>query len=103
MGIIYQLPIANVNVFAETWQVCDEYSHLFNTSRAPQYPEKCIYDIKKTASNHHNRHLKELHTVSMIEATETCAIHRPGALQTFCVDDVIMTGDLDSAKDEFYE
>ena len=96
-------PISNVNAFAETWQVSDKDSNLFSTDRAPQYPSKCVYDVEKTTSSHRNRHLKELHIVPMEDAVDACAVHHPGPLQQFCVDDVIMTADLDSAKDEFYE
>ena len=97
------IPSINVNAFVETWQVSGRDCHLFNTDRAHQYPSKCVYDMKKIASSHRNCHLKELHTVPMEDAIDTCALHHPGPLQKFCIDDVIMTGDLDSAKDEFYE
>ena len=93
----------NVNAFAETCQVSDSDPLLFSTNRAPQYPSKCMYDIKKTASSHSTRYLKELHYITKEEATVACANHHPGLLQNFCVDDAVMTGDLDSAKDEFYE
>ena len=97
------IPMTNVNKFAETWQVSDRDSHLFNTARIPQYPSKCVYDMVKTTSSHRNRHLKELHIVPMEDAIDACAVHHPGPLQKFCIDDVIMSGDVDSAKDEFYE
>jgi len=94
---------ANVNAFAETWQVRDNDPRLFSTNRIPQYPSKCVYDVKKKPSSHHTRHLKELHHTTKDEAISACSNHHPGPLQNFCVDDVIMTGDLDAAKDEFYE
>jgi len=97
------ISINNANAFAETWQVSDMDSHLFSTDRAPQYPSKCIYDMKKTTSSRRKRHLKELHIVPMQDAIDACAVHQSGPLQKFCVDDVIMSGNLDSAKDEFYE
>jgi len=97
------IPSTNVNAFAETWQVSDMDSHLFNTARAPQFPSRCLYDMKKTTTSRSNRHLKELHTVPTVDAIAACAVHHPGPLQKFCVDDVVMSGDLDSAKDEFYE
>ena len=59
--------------------------------------------MKKTTSSRSNRHLKELHTVPTVDAIAACAVHHPGPLQNFCVDDVVMSGDLDSAKDEFHE
>jgi len=93
---------ANVNAFAETWQVSDSDPYLFSTHRAPQYPSKCTYDVKETALKHHTRRLKELQYITKEEATTACFNHHPGPLQNFCVDDVVMSGDLESAKDEFY-
>jgi len=97
------IPITNVNAFTETWQVGDMDSYLFSTDRAPQFPSRCLYDIKPTTTSRFNRHLKELHTVPEADAIAACAAHHPGPLQKFCVDDVVMSGDLDSAKAEFYE
>ena len=94
---------ANVNAFVETWQVRDSDPHLFITNRAHRYPSKCMYDVKKMGSSHRNRRLRELHYITKEEATAACSIHHPGLSQNFCVDDVVMTGDLDTAKDEFYE
>merc|ERR1719491_553039 len=98
-----QMSSANVNAFVETWQVRDSDPHLFITNRAPQYPSKCMYDVKKMGSSHRNRRLRELHYITKEEATAACYIHHMGPLQNFCVDDVVMTEDLDTAKDEFYE
>jgi len=95
--------IANVNAFAETWQVRDNDPRLFNINRPPQYPSKCAYDIRKKAAIYHTRHLKELHDVTKEEAIVACSNHHQGPLRNFCVDDVVLTGDLDTAKDEFYE
>ena len=94
---------ANVNAFAETWQVRGSDPHLFSTNREPQYPSKCLYDVRKMASSHRSRHLRQLQHVTKDDANVACSIHQPGPLKNFCVEDVIMTGDLDSAKDDFYE
>ena len=94
---------ANVNTFVETWQVKDSEYHLFITNHAPQHPSKCMYDVKKMVSSHRNRRLRELHYITKEEATAACYIHHMGPLQNFCVDDVVITGDLDTAKDEFYK
>ena len=94
---------ANVNAFVETWQVQGDDHRLFTVKRPPQHPSKCVYDVKKKPSTHHTRQLKELHYVTKEEATVACSNHHPGPLQNFCVDDVVMTGDLESAKDEFFE
>ena len=71
---------ANVNAFTKTWQVRDSDPRLFNTNRDPQYPSKCVYDIKKMVSSHHNRNPKELRTVPMVDATTAYAIYCPGPL-----------------------
>ena len=97
------MPPASVNTFAETWQVRDSDPNLFTISRAPHYPATCLYDVKKPVGKQQNRHLKQLLTVWMEEATAVCSTHHPGPLQNFCLDDVFVTGDLDSAKDEFYD
>ena len=94
---------SNVNNSAETWQVRDTDPHIFNLSHAPQYLSKYWYDVKKLVVNHRTCHLKEVRTVRTEEATSVCATHHPSSLQNFFIDIVLMTGDLDSDKDEFYE
>ena len=91
-----------MNTFVESWQVKDSDPHLFLTNRAPQFPSKCWYDMKQLKSNPGARLLKEVHTVKMREAAAACAFHPPGPLKNFCIDDVQMTGDINSANDEFY-
>ena len=91
------------NAFAETQQMRNSNPRLFNTNCTPPYPEKYVYNFKKMASRHRTRQIKDLHTIVRAEATAPCTIYYPGPLRNFCVDDVVMTGDLDSSKDGFYE
>ena len=92
----------NVNKFAESWQVTDSDSHLFRADREPQYPSKCLYEIKDVKSNIRSRHLKEIHTIAYSEAVAACASHHAGPRMDFCIEDVLATMDLDSVEDSFY-
>ena len=80
----------------------DSDTHLFNTNQVPQYPSKCLCKIRERVLRHSDRRLRELNYVSKKEATAACSVHHSGPLQNFYVDDVLMTGDLDSTKDRFY-
>jgi len=90
----------NVNEFVENWQIRDTDPQLFHKNRHPRYPSKCLYDIADVKSR--SRRLKEVHTVSIKEATAACALYRYGPLRDYCIDDVVATGDVDSANDAFY-
>lgn len=92
----------DVNKFVESWQVRDDDPQLFLTSRVPQFPEKCLYNMKEIKRKSRSRRLKEKQEISMDEAIVACADHMPGPLKIFCVKDLIATGDYDSAKDKFY-
>ena len=43
---------ANINDFAETWQVRDNDLQLFNMKQEPQFPSKCWYEVKKLTVSH---------------------------------------------------
>ena len=92
-----------VNAFGESWQVKDTDRHLFIEERSPQHPEKCLYDMKQVQqSTGRSRALKQLHQISREEATNACNIHRLAPMRQFCIDDVMLTGDIEYAKDDFY-
>ena len=93
---------SEVNSFAETWQVRDTDRHLFRVERIPQFPSKCLYDMNEINENGHSRALKQLHSISREEATNACKVHSLEPLRKFCIDDVMLTGDIESAGDEFY-
>ncbi len=43
-----------------------------------------------------------LEMVSLEEATAACAIHTPGPLKQFCIEDVVQTGDMEVVDEKFY-
>lgn len=93
----------DVNAFVESWQQRrDADSQLFHGAREPQFPSKCLYDMGGNKSNAHSRRLKEVYTVSTEEATAACTFHGSGVFRNFCIEDVLSTGDIESAKDTFY-
>jgi len=94
--------IKDVNMFVESWQVRDDDTQLFNQSRIPQYPSKCMYGIKEVKRASRTRHLKEIHRTTVEEANAACTIHPSKPLKLFCIDDVLNTGDIDTTKDSFY-
>ena len=49
-----------------------------------------------------SRALKQLHQISREEATNACNVHRLAPMRQFCIDDVMLTGDIEYAKDDFY-
>jgi len=90
----------DINEFVENWQIRDTDPQLFHKNRHPHYPHKCLYDMADVKSR--SRRLKEIHTVSKEEAMSACSLHHLGALRDFCMEDVVATGDIDSANDAFY-
>lgn len=93
----------DINSFAESWQVNESDPRLFHVSRQPQFPSKCLYRMSDTKLNARSRHLREMHEVTVKEATNACATHSRGPLREFCIEDAMLSGDLDSAKDTFYD
>jgi len=94
----------NVNKYIESWQVNYEDPHLFHEGPFPQYPSKCIYKVQRGKSHLHpdSRRLKSVHKLSKEEATAACATHPLGPLKQFCIEDVLLSEDLNFAQDEFY-
>ena len=93
----------DVNAFSESWQVRDSDPQLFIIPREPKYPAKCLYSMEEIKTDlRSSRRLKEIRKASMVEAIAACAAHHPGPLKAFCIEDMIETGDFDSAQDEFY-
>jgi len=92
----------DINAFVESWQVRDDDTQLFQTTREPQFPAKCLYNMVDKKGKTRSRRLKEIHEITAEEANAACDIHSRGPLKTFCVEDMIATGDFESAQDEFY-
>lgn len=90
----------DVDEFVEDWQIRDTDPQLFHKNRHPHYPHKCLYNMADVKSR--SRRLKEIRTVSKEEAMNACSQHCVEALKDYCMEDVIATGDIDSAKDAFY-
>ncbi len=96
----------NWNSYGEEWQVRDTEPMLFQESREPQYPVTCSYDADHEDSKTqlrrrllHNKNAED--AVTREEATEACA-HTIGEKKNFCIDDVMVTGDLELSTDPFY-
>lgn len=101
----------DVNEFAESWQVRDTDRQLFQNTRIPQYPNKCIYDTSEVRDyleevtaylRHGRRRLDEINTVTLEQAVAACATINSGPFKTFCEEDIMATGDLELADDPFY-
>jgi len=83
-GINY---IQDSDKFAEEWQVFETEAKLFQESRYPQHPEKCIPAIKAR-----NLRSDKVKSQQRNTAEEACA-HVRGPEWEFCIFDVLATGD----------
>ena len=82
------------NAFGQEWQVLDTEPMLFQTVRAPQYPDNCV--LPGDATSQLRRRLEE-NGIEKVAAERACA-PLVGAQLDACVFDVMATGDLDMAK-----
>lgn len=80
------------DAFGQEWQVRDTGSSLFEHSRAPQYPSKCIMP---SAAAVEDRRLGA--TIAEDAASEACS-HLSGGDKDMCVFDGMATRDLDVAQ-----
>jgi len=101
--------VDDVDEFVESWQVRDTDTQLFQNTRTPQYPNKCVYDtdevrdyLEEVNVYLRGRRLDEQDIVTLEQAVSACAKHKFGPLRTFCEEDVMATGDLELADDAFY-
>jgi hypothetical protein len=101
------------NSYSESWQVLSDEPMLFQEARSPQHPAGCRYtaatntnkedeDGVSGVSPNLRRRLTDAVELSKDEAMKACADAVPGEKKDFCVMDVMLTGDLDAAEDEFY-
>ena len=92
------------NSYSQSWQVTSDEPMLFQEARFPQHPSGCSYTaVPATASSSSlRRRLTDVVEVSKEDAMKACADAVPGDKMDFCVTDVMLTGDLDAAEDEFY-
>jgi len=96
-----KMKTGDINTYVESWQVRDTDEQIFKQISEPQYPQKCAYYTSEPTSQS-SRHLKEIPDVSFGAASNACEGHHPGPMRNWCIDDVILTGDLESAQESFY-
>ncbi len=99
------------NTYGEEWQVKDGEPKLFqDQDRHPQYPAGCVYEDTHQKYKSHLRHRRLMMDntgaadimVSKADAEDACA-RATGAKKQFCIDDVMVTQDIELAADPFYE
>jgi hypothetical protein len=81
------------NEMGSQWQVQPDDPILFHTMRAPQYPEACITPTVATVEQSRRRLRSDGFTQ---QAQEACKYVSKN-LQEFCVQDIIMSGDISLA------
>ena len=82
----------DIKSFRQEWQVTNKDAQLFQTSRAPQYPAKCILPDPKASQK---RRLGE--TSAKAKAEEVCARHVVPEEFEQCVAAVMAFDDVDVA------
>jgi hypothetical protein len=85
----------DANAFGQEWQVLDTDPTLFQTTRLPQHPQKCIMPSAKATSTLRRR-LEESSMDQLAAAEKACAHWGKG--MDDCVFDVLATGDLEMAE-----
>ena len=80
--------LQDANQFGQEWQVLDTEPVLFQSSRAPQYPQKCTMPQVNT----------NLRGMSRETAERACAHHDDKDTKKNCIFDVMVTGDLGLAQ-----
>ena len=95
------------NSLGEEWQVQSNTDEpvLFQEHRAPQYPTGCSYEKKtvdKNRSSPHRRLADHGMKMDVALAEEACS-KVTGYKRSFCIQDVVATGDIELAEDSFYD
>ena len=96
------------NTYGEEWQVNDNDPKLFKDStRHPQFPNGCEYKADPMSQLRHHRRLladDEMTSVTVEDAKKACAhLKEEVEIMDFCINDILVTGDLDLAEDPFYQ
>ena len=99
------------NSLAEEWQVRNDEPMLFREARHPQFPVGCLYEASTSTQDgsssnvRHGRRRRLLDTIKISEdaAKKACANAASGTLMEYCIADVMVTGEVDIADDEFYQ
>ena len=82
--------ISDPTLFAREWQVRPSDGNLFQTARAPQYPQQCLEPEKSLKSRLGSTHMHEA-------AEKACKAW--GEDQEECIFDVMTTRDIAAAED----
>jgi len=82
--------VRNPDTFAQHWQVLNTEPKLFQGTRYPQHPEKCIPSVAPAKEGRHLRHVER--NEDRLAAEDACS-HVTGPDWEFCVTDVMATGD----------
>lgn len=90
------------NALGEEWQVNSSDQKLFLDDRAPQYPNGCVYEVEKERNLRRRRLTDESAEGVTIEVAQSACANMKGHNKDFCIGDVMATGDLELAKDPFY-
>lgn len=91
--------LSKPNDLAQEWQVRDNEPMLFHSVRVPQYPERCLLPSSNMLEHQQQRRAlrSEHHYDHHRRATEACSDITDIRKKLFCIDDIILTGDVDLA------
>lgn len=89
--------IEDPNTFGQEWQVRNDEPMLFETTRAPQYPNTCILPGQDAAKERGRRRLGQK-TVTHEQALKACSHVRDSDSRDRCVYDVVATNDFEMAE-----
>lgn len=85
--------ITDVNAMGAEWQVRDDDAMIFQSARAPQYPQQCKLPSVSSATRRMLRNDEALMTIAM-----NACVNVIEELKDFCIEDVLQTKDPLSAK-----
>jgi len=85
--------LSDANQMGQNWQVTAAEPMLFREIRAPQFPETCQLPAVDS-----RRRLSSIPQQYHRRASEVCADVTDPDMKNFCVEDVLMTGDVDIAR-----
>lgn len=88
----------NIDALGQDWQVLPHEGNLFRSIREPQHPQKCRLPSKSQVAATRRRLGEGLQR----EAAEEACAHLKGNAFSFCVHDVVVSGDLEIAQSEAF-
>jgi hypothetical protein len=86
--------IVSANEMGFQWQVQDYEPKLFHTGQAPQFPQQCMLP---TVDGKSQRRLQKVSEKRANAAKDACG-YLPADIVPFCINDVILTGDISLAN-----